>query len=252
MRRGHADRCLVLRTCRDEDPTGDWTLKVIDRVNPLTNGTFQAWSLQLWGEAIDASKTTHYSLPVDDDEEEGEDEEPVATTTAAEELPPATTNNDAATKVLPKPTANLPSDHAAAPGYSNKPGLAADPVQTTNDETQPTASESSSDGIATIRSTTWAYSALAFIALAGVAGGSFFFFRNRRRSAGGFGAGDERGQYGILGAREEGLSMGILSRGRRRGQDGAKASELYDAFGAAESEDEYDEADERRGVGYHE
>lgn len=253
---------------RDEDPVGDWTLKVIDRQNPLKNGTFQAWSLQLWGEAVDAAETTPYALPVSEEDEEDEGEvEPIASSTV-ELPPPAAETSPAATKVLPKPIEHLPSDHADAPGHSAKPGLA-DPAVPTDaatvpatdedaaepTESQATPDEGTFDGIETLQSSTWVYGALAFISLAGLSGAGFFYLRNRRRR-GGFGAGDERGQYGVLGAGEEGLSMGILG-GRRRGaggaQDGAKASELYDAFGdGTDSENDYDAVDDRRGLEYHE
>ena len=245
---------------REEDPVGDWTLKVIDRVNPLKNGTFQAWSLQLWGEAIDESKAVPYSLPVTDEGEEtgdGEEDSDTATSTKPATEPTATT--EAATKVLPKPTANLPSDHAAAPGLSAKPGLA-DPVLPTDAITaadpigsQATPDEGTFDGIERLQSSTWVYGALGFIALAGLSGTAFFFLRNRRRR-GSFGAGDERGQYGVLGGGggDEGLSMGILGRGKRQ-RDGAKASELYDAFGdGTDSENDFDGGDDRRGLEYHE
>jgi kexin len=245
---------------REEDPTGDWTLKVIDRINPLKNGTFQAWSLQLWGEAIDASKAVPYALPVvEDDNETGDSEGATVSASATEASAEPTATTDAATKVLPKPTANLPSDHAAAPGHSAKPGLA-DPVLPTDAITsaaagpigsQATPDEGTFDGIERLQSSTWVYGALGFIALAGLSGAAFFYLRSRRRR-GSFGAGDERGQYGVLGASDEGLSMGILGRSKQR-RDGAKASELYDAFGdGTDSENDLDGADEGRGLEYHE
>lgn len=254
-----ADPDCSFRTHREEDPVGDWTLKVLDRVNPLKNGTFQAWSLQLWGEAIDASKAVPYALPVVDEPEETDDNEDEASTSAMEVPIETTATTDAATKVLPKPTANLPSDHAAAPGHSAKPGLA-DPVLPTDAITsgandpigsQATPDEGTFDGIERLRSSTWVYGALGFIALAGLSGAAFFFLRNRRRRDS-FGAGDERGQYGVLGGGDEGLSMGILGRSRRQ-RDGAKASELYDAFGdGTDSEHDSDGGDDRRGLEYHE
>ena len=48
---------------RDEDPVGTWTLRVKDRQTNGKNGTFNSWSMQLWGSAIDASKAELWKMP---------------------------------------------------------------------------------------------------------------------------------------------------------------------------------------------
>ena len=40
---------------RDEDPIGNWTIKVIDDRDYDKNGTFEQWSLHLFGESIQNS-----------------------------------------------------------------------------------------------------------------------------------------------------------------------------------------------------
>ncbi|TPX31557.1 hypothetical protein SmJEL517_g05142 [Synchytrium microbalum] len=41
----------------DEPPLGQWTLTVIDQVNPANTGIWHSWYLKLWGEHINSSST---------------------------------------------------------------------------------------------------------------------------------------------------------------------------------------------------
>lgn len=50
--------------CRDEDPVGNWTLRVIDAFNPQHTGTLVHWTLTLWGEiAADFIGEPNYQPP---------------------------------------------------------------------------------------------------------------------------------------------------------------------------------------------
>ncbi|KAJ7595678.1 kex protein [Mycena floridula] len=50
----------------DENPVGDWKIRVSDKVNPEFTGKFLGWNMILWGSAIDAAKTRLFELPPDD------------------------------------------------------------------------------------------------------------------------------------------------------------------------------------------
>lgn len=249
---------------RDEPGAGDWTLKVIDRVNPDKNGTLNAWSLVLWGESIDASKTKLYQLPssqpdtIDDDTEDDETTPPATNSSAT--VPQVGT----ATKSFPKPTEHLPDDHASAPGESHLPGLGDPKPPLDTDAASPTptsggaADEGVFDGIDTLASGSWIAGAAGFVALAGLAGTGFFFWRRyqaRKRAGGGFGGGDDG--YGAVPG-EEDVAMGLLGGGRSKRSRGAGGGggtkELYDAFRSDDEEESEgeEEGEERRALGYHE
>ena len=86
--------------CRGEHPLGEWTLTVNDQGNAEQNGSFLGWSMNLWGECYDPQKAKRFELNVDDDD-------------GQYNVPPSATDK---TRVYPKPTNNLPSDHGAVPG----------------------------------------------------------------------------------------------------------------------------------------
>ncbi|KAI5479597.1 kexin [Pseudohyphozyma bogoriensis] len=97
----------------DEDPVGTWTLRVKDRQTNNKNGTFNSWSMHLWGSSIDADKAKPYALP--SPYQPGvpeEDEDPVDEPTATSDDP---------SKAYPKPTEHLPDDHADANGEATEP-----------------------------------------------------------------------------------------------------------------------------------
>jgi len=53
---------------RGETGVGKWTLVVRDTKENEHNGTFVDWHLKLWGESIDADKTTLLPMPNADDD----------------------------------------------------------------------------------------------------------------------------------------------------------------------------------------
>jgi kexin len=228
-------------TTRDENPVGTWTIMVKDAANPDKIGRFVAWSLQLWGEAVDAD-LAHPWAPA----EEGQPDE-------------EQTGSDPSTVISqkPKPTAHLPDDHASAPGESHLPGLA---TTTAADTVEPTSSTGESEelgepgflgGVTDLASSSsWLAGAGGIILLAGVGAGLFFLLRARKRRRNLFGLandgqGGARGDYAPV---SEDVPMGLLERGRRKlggGRTGGPAGskELYDAFGDGPS-DESDEDDD--------
>lgn len=110
---------------RDEDPVGTWTLRVKDRQTNGKNGTFNSWSMQLWGSAIDASKAELWKMPrpAKGSQDELDEAEEDADATGSEPLPePSATPTEeapAATKTYVKPTAHLPEDHKEAEGEAH-------------------------------------------------------------------------------------------------------------------------------------
>lgn len=248
---------------RGENPVGIWKINVKDKVNPETRGHFKSWSLQLWGEASDASKARNWSpaeLGQPDEEQTGSE-------------PPA------GTKIThkPKPTDLLPGDHGVAEGEADKPGLG---------DTQPTApadiatgpgSESSEQegdsawyqsGLDTVKDNKhWFAGGFGLVVFAGVAIGAFFVIRGKYKKQVMQDLSAERGEYQAV---PEEVPMGILGReGVRRqsserrpatglaaaaaGQGSARDKELYDAFGENDlgDEDEVSEHGEHAPLNYH-
>nr|XP_018264864.1 kexin [Kwoniella dejecticola CBS 10117]OBR87022.1 kexin [Kwoniella dejecticola CBS 10117] len=246
----------------EENPVGIWTIRVKDASNPEKTGRFVAWSLQLWGETIDASKAKLWQPAEEgqpDQEQTGSD--PSATTTQK-----------------PKPTDHLPGDHGDATGEATKPGL----VSTTGQQAQPTTTDGGDEediseptgitdedadegffsGITTLSSnSTWIAGAGMIILLSGVGVGAFFYYRSRKRRQNLFGLSNNgEGARGAYAPVSEDVPMGLLERSRKKfggksaggaaGPGGAGSKELYDAFGDGPSDSE-SEGDERTGLRYH-
>ncbi|KAJ9125404.1 hypothetical protein QFC22_000364 [Naganishia vaughanmartiniae] len=237
----------------DENPLGEWTIRVIDRVNPETTGRFKAWSLQLWGEAIDASLAKPWTLPVAGEEDEEEiGSEPVPTNSAQK----------------PKPTNLLPGDHGQAQGEADKPGLAVpgppnppggdvagDGASDDNDISviEAGADEGYFKGIETLATKTNIIAGTgAFVIIsAGIVGLLFYLRSRRKRSLFKDLSEGERGDYQPV---SDSMQMGLLS-GRKSGTDarGRGSKELYDAFAEGDiTEDEDEGSDhESRALKYH-
>ena len=228
---------------RGENPVGTWTIKVMDQINPDATGRFVAWSLQLWGECVDASLAREWSPAEEgqpDEEQTGSD-------------PSATVSQK------PKPTEHLPGDHGEAAGEADQPGLggtatAAPTGSGDEDITEPTGDvdEGFFDGIESLGSSSaWLVGAVMIIVLTGTAIGGYFYYRASRRRRNLFGLANQgEGGRGTYAPVSENVPMGLLERGRRKLgggiQAGAGSKELYDAFGDGPS-DESD--DDREGAG---
>jgi kexin len=147
---------------RDEDPVGQWTLRVSDQSNHET-GSFLGWSMTLWGSAMDASLAEEkFELPDDPD--------------AGHKLP-SHVSPTAVTNHHPKPTSHLPSDHGAQMGEATRPAFP------TN--TQTTIPEAAQKGVFTnmyelLRNQLWLVGAFGIVTIFGAATGIFFCLRRRR------------------------------------------------------------------------
>jgi kexin len=174
----------------------------------------------LWGECIDASKAKPYELP---DKEEPFDDPTVTMTPVP-----------SSTKVLVKPTHNLPPDHGTANGEADKPafnnGSSSTPTPT------PFPANPADEGYFThitdlVGSNRWLFGAFGIVALFGVGSGLFLWRRRRqarqRRS----------GDYSALPG--DAVPMGSLERGS---VSGPRSKELYDAFGEVSDEEDDENA----------
>lgn len=226
-----------------ESPIGNWTIVVRDQGSPEMHGTFNQWSLQLWGGAKDAAKATVKWFPA----EFGEvDEEMTGSANYGEgsQLPQK-----------PKPTALLPGDHGEAvptDGTAN-PSTADEPAQPTvtgsdgDVDSEPatggSASEGVFDGIDTLRKhSAWLGGAFLIVLLAALAGGGYFLYRSRKRAAA-LGLAGDNGVRGAYAPVDEEVPLTMLQRGARkfRRKKEGESKELYDAFGDGPSESDDDE-----------
>lgn len=218
---------------RDENPVGDWTIRVSDQGNEH-KGAFLGWEMSLWGSSIDPSKTTHLEVaklaavfpPLHPDDA---DSHPAASSSIAQ----AATS----TKAFAHPTSALPDDHGLAEGEAHKPAFGSDAVTSTSTSSaKPSASASDptadegwfSDMKSLSSSRRWLGGALA-IALLFLAGAGIFFWRRRRQAQA------RRAQYAAVAG--DSSAMPLRARGTK---------ELYDAFGELSDEDE--DADEETGL----
>jgi len=213
---------------REENPVGDWTIRVFDKEDPEHNGKFLGWTMSLWGSVIDPAQTKEYILPQ-----------------VEYTLPPdheaESPDSPTTTKVLPKPTDHLPGDHDQTEGEASKPAF----PQSTQISESVTSTSTSSTSTGTMVPTVdegltsqlsnlfseqgWIFGAGAVVLLFGVGVGIFFWRRAARR----------RQNYTSLPGDEVPMSS------IRHGPTG-RTRELYDAFG--EVSDDEDDVDERTGL----
>lgn len=215
--------------CRDEDPIGDWTIRVSDQNKEDEGGKFLGWTMTLWGSVADASKAKQWEVPLIDD---------TLPPTPNPETPSTPT---ATSKTHTKPTAHLPGDHGSSEGEAHKPAFPGS-SSTSVGQAKPTdASEAiesppSSSSTPTpdegwfaelgnlVSNQVWFFVALGAVAIFGAGVGIFFWRRAVRR----------RKNYSTLPGDE--LAMGSMG-GRR----GTRTKELYDAFGEASDDEDADE-----------
>lgn len=175
--------------------------------------------MTFWGSTIDASKAKVYVLPTDDSP-----------------LPPipleeatTTINLPATTKTHPKPTDHLPEDHGTAEGSSDKPAFgSAKPSPTMT----PTPDEGWFPGMSKlVSSQKWFFFAISAVILFGISAGVFFWRRRAARR--------RRANYASLTGDD--VAMSAVSRDGRPRPGGARAKELYDAFGELSDDEDADE-----------
>lgn len=232
----------------DESPVGDWTIQVFDQAHPKQTGNFWAWSMTLWGQALDPAKAKPWNFP----ENSLEYHETLAAAPSSTPVQGVGVSGASSDKYKPsKPTDHLPSDHGSQPGeshqdFTNPSGSAA------------AASPEGDTGYLTglKKNSTWLFVAFGLVIIFAGSVGAFFALRRRSRrrrglgggagSGGGRGAGGRAGEYEFVPTEGDEdmdeMQMGRLEgRGGRglaatQGGTGRRTREIYDAFRAA-SED---------------
>jgi kexin len=189
----------------------------------------------LWGSALDATKAKPYALP--------------AAATPSE----SAASTSVSASVRPKPTANLPSDHASAPGETHKPSLGqVGNTQNSTTVSPPTPSMSTTpdEGYFShmsdlVSSSTWLFGAVGAVVLFGCGAGIFFWRRRQARLKGAYALAE--GDDVPMGSMDPSATR-LLSRSS--GNSG-RTKELYDAFGEVSDEEDDEEATAPRGGGMH-
>ncbi|KAL1944799.1 hypothetical protein VTO73DRAFT_3229 [Trametes versicolor] len=228
----------------DEDPLGEWTIRVSDQRKEDESGVFLGWTMSVWGSVMDAGKDIKvYQVPVVEDvlpPVPAAIDEPATSTTA---VPESTSS-----KTLTRPTEHLPGDHGDAEGENHKPAFpsatsSGEPTKAAEDiaESSATAAPSISatpdegwfsDLSKLVENQMWFFVAIGAVAVFGIGVGVFFWRRAilRRR----------RANYSTLSARDD-VAMGSLDA-RGSGPRGPRQTkELYDAFGEVSDDEDADE-----------
>lgn len=240
---------------RDENPVGNWTIRVKDQGAADSTGSFLGWSISLWGGAIDASKAfklevkaTDPSLP------------PLHPDDAANH-PVISSSTEAAataTKAPSKPTDHLPTDHGHATGEAEHPAF------TTTKTTSSSSASTSPSSTATldpeelgwfsdlgdlVGHQQWVFAAGGAVLIFAI--GATVFFCRRRRSAR-----RRHAEYAAITGGDD-VALGIVERGAG---GGPRTKELYDAFGEVSDDEDADEetglrtgrpGDSPQGLGFH-
>ncbi|CAG8952883.1 hypothetical protein HYFRA_00007597 [Hymenoscyphus fraxineus] len=217
-----------------ESGVGTWTIIVKDSIVNEFSGSFIDWHLKLWGESIDASKTSLLPMP---DEHDDDDHNAIASSTTT--VTGVTTTNVASTPtgpILANPTdhPDRPTKPTAAPADHTTP--------TPTSAATPAASENSSTWLpsflptfgVTPKTQVWIYGAATLIVVFCAGMGAYLYIARRKRLRNNP---RDEWEFDLLqGEEAEGLN-GAGKVGRKGGK--RRAGELYDAF-AAGSEDESD------------
>lgn len=220
---------------RDENPIGDWTIRVKDQGSSDSTGSFLGWSITFWGAAIDGSKATKLDLTVTDSSLPPMHPDDAATHPV---ISSSTKAAATATKAPSKPTDHLPTDHGHATGEAEHPAFT-----TTNKGglAEPTASPSStavsnpeelgwfSDLSDLVGDQRWVFAAGGAVLLFAI--GTIVFFCRRRAAR------RRRAQYAAIAGGED-MALGVVERGAG---GGPRTKELYDAFGELSDDDDADE-----------
>ncbi|KAJ5732525.1 hypothetical protein N7493_004006 [Penicillium malachiteum] len=227
-----------------EPAVGEWTVVVKDTEVNEFSGEFVDWRLNLWGEAVDASKQHLHPLPDEHDDDHPYEEAHVATTT----LPPGPSKT--------APPTNNPDDHHDRP-VNQKPGepTVTQPADaelevvnngtTTGDAASPSKSDASDNYLssylptfgASKRTQIWIYASLAMIIVFFIGLGVFFQIQRlkRRRT-------NPQDDYEFEMIEDEDEMHPMTGSGGRTQRRGG---ELYNAF-AGESDEEIFSDDEEK------
>ncbi|KAJ8496835.1 hypothetical protein ONZ51_g888 [Trametes cubensis] len=228
----------------DENPVGDWTIRVSDQRKEEESGVFLGWTMTVWGSVLDAGKDIRlYQVPLVEDvlpPPPSENDDPVTITTTS-----------TSSKTIPRPTEHLPGDHGDAEGEKHKPAFSSTvtptptsvPTDVAEDVAEPTDSAAPtitatpdegwfSDLSKLVENQMWFFVAIGAVALFGIGVGVFFWRRAVLRK--------RRANYSSLPGGDD-MAMSALDRGASGSRPPRQTKELYDAFGEVSDDEDADE-----------
>ncbi|KAI1794703.1 peptidase S8/S53 domain-containing protein [Ganoderma leucocontextum] len=228
----------------DEDPVGEWSIRVSDQRQEDESGVFLGWTMSIWGAVADPEKGHKtYVLPTGDDVLPPPPSNTTGDGTPSSSVAPSSTN----TKTLTGPTAYLPGDHGESEGENHKPafsssGTAASPTKPAEDVAEsasasPSISATPDEGwfpdLGKLTSNkVWFFLAVGAVVLFGIGAGIFFWRRAVVRK--------RRANYSSLRG-EEDVAMSAISRATGGARAPRQTKELYDAFGEVSDDEDADE-----------
>ncbi|TDL24998.1 hypothetical protein BD410DRAFT_766664 [Rickenella mellea] len=231
----------------DEDPIGEWSIRVSDQSSEDHSGRFLGWSMTLWGSSIDAKQVKTFVLK--DPDTPFPLPPPVPEQPDTGSAPPSAST----TKSHSKPTAHLPGDHGDAEGEADKPAFsgASPPSSGPTATLTPTADEGWFPSMANlVASQKWVFGAIGAVVIFGISAGIFFYWRRRPGFL-------RKGKYTSL--MTDDVAMGSIDQEQRSSLGGGtRTKELYDAFGELSDDEDANEEtglhsqrNDTRNTGFH-
>ncbi|KAK9326427.1 peptidase S8/S53 domain-containing protein [Lipomyces orientalis] len=218
-----------------ESGVGTWTLTVDDKEKPDLKGTFEDWTMRIWGEAIDPSRAKPFPMP------KAPGDSPSSTTTVSTPTPIPTTSTTTSEAIPTTSTTSteLPvaSTTVSAPSPTSTGDYSDNDDDKQNDRTSAYFSWIPTFGMSTDK-VVWIYGAalliIGFIALMTV-----YFCVQRHKKAGLRRAGDSDGyEFQVLRNRND-LEAGNRGNGNTRAGGRRKTRDLYDAFENIDEDDAF-------------
>ncbi|KAI1360945.1 peptidase S8/S53 domain-containing protein [Xylaria arbuscula] len=216
-----------------ESGVGTWTIVIRDTKVNEHKGVFIDWHLKLWGESIDASKSTLLPMPTDDDDADHDITTTATPTAFTTNLPP---HPDATNTAI---TTSLPDDHPTRPVKPSKTDSSSAPSATgTESAAAETTTESSwlpsflpTFGVSS-RTQVWIYGAIGLIVTFCAGLGTWLWFVRRKRLRN-----NPRDKYEFEPLNPDGSADlgGEQEKGNKR-----RGGELYDAFAGGSDDEELD------------
>ncbi|RDX56377.1 hypothetical protein OH76DRAFT_1395493 [Lentinus brumalis] len=230
----------------EEDPIGDWTIRVSDQRKEGQTGVFLGWTMSLWGSVLDPGKDIPvYVVPTEED---------VLPPTPTSTTDGTSTSTSASSKTIPRPTEHLPGDHGDSEGEKTKPAFTTTagapsstdsekPVEDTAESASASASPSAtivptpdegwfSDLSVLVTNQMWFFVAIGAVVLFGISAGLFFWRRAVMRK--------RRSNYSSLRGDDD-VAMGSVGRTSGGSRGPQRTKELYDAFGEVSDDEDADE-----------
>ncbi|EJF66179.1 peptidase S8/S53 domain-containing protein [Dichomitus squalens] len=226
----------------DEDPVGEWTIRVSDQRKEDQSGVFLGWSMSIWGSVADPEKEHKpYVVPLEDDVLP-----PLPSNTTDDGSSSSIVPSSTSTKTIPRPTEHLPGDHGESDGENHKPafsttGTAASPTKPPEDVAESATASPSitstpdegwfSDLGSLASNQVWFFLAIGAVVIFGVGVGLFFWRRSVARK--------RRANYSSL--HDDDVAMGAVGRNSSGARAPRQTKELYDAFGEVSDDEDADE-----------